>query len=484
MILSSCHTEGEVMQMRKVVLTMKEQEKYDVIKSVVDHGAGKHRAALTLDLTLRTINRLIAGYKKFGKEFFSHKNKGRKPVFAMSSKDSKRIIDLYNKKYYDASYQFFTELLAKEESIYVSVSTVRNILMGEYILSPIAKKATIRRVKKELEEKISEPISKRKKAVIERKLLDIEDAHPRKPRCANFGEELQMDASQHIWFGNSFSHLHAAIDDATGALTGAYFDAQETLKGYYNVFSQTLKRHGIPYKFRTDKRTVFEYKRACTTQVEEDVYTQFSYACKQLGVHIDTTSIPQGKARIERFFGTMQRRLPILLRLAGATTIEAANEFLNSYIDEFNTQFALDQNGIPSVFEKQPSDEKINLTLAVLTERTVDEGHSLKFYGKYYRPLINDGSPVFFTKGTRGLLIKALDGNLFFSTNDTVAALEEIPLRETFSKEFSPKAAPATKEKKPRYSPPPTHPWRLNSFKKFCAGMPHRPDMPSAGLRG
>ena len=467
--------------MRKVVLTMKEQEKYEMIKSVVDHDGNKKRAALALDLTLRTINRLITGYKRFGKEFFSHKNKGRKPIFAITDKDRKRIIGLYNKKYYDASYQFFTELLAREEGIHVSVSTVRNILMSEYILSPIAKKATVRRVKKELEEKISEPISKRKKAVIERKLVDIEDAHPRKPRCANFGEELQMDASQHMWFGNSFSHLHAAIDDATGTLTGAYFDTQETLKGYYNVFSQTLKRHGIPYKFRTDKRTVFEYKRVGATKVEEDVYTQFSYACKQLGVYLDPTSIPQGKARIERFFGTMQRRLPILLRLAGATNIEAANEFLNSYIDEFNTQFALDQNGIPSVFEKQPSDEKINLTLAVLTERTVDEGHSLKFYGKYYRPLMNDGSPVFFTKGTRGLLIKALDGNLFFSAHDMVAALEEIPFREAVSKEFSPKVAPATKEKKSRYIPSATHPWRLAGFKKFCAGMRHRPDMPTAG---
>jgi len=460
---------------------MKEQNKYDTIKSVVDHDGNKNRAAITLDLTLRTINRLIAGYKKFGKEFFSHKNKGKTPVFALTSKERKRIIDLYNKKYYDASYQFFTELLAKEEGICVSVSTVRNILMREYILSPIAKKATVRRVKKELEEKISAPISKRKKAVIEQKLVDIEDAHPRRPRCANFGEELQMDASQHKWFGNVESHLHAAIDDSTGMLTGAYFDAQETLKGYYSVFSQTLKRYGIPYKFRTDKRTIFEYKRMGEERVEDDVYTQFAYACKQFGVHLDTTSVPEGKARIERFFGTMQRRLPILLRLAGINNIEAANEFLDSYINEFNAQFALDQNGIPSVCEKQPSDEKINLTLAVLTERTIDSGHSLKLNKKYYRPFRSDGSPLFFAKGTRGLVIKALDGNLFFSVHDTVTALEEIPLREAISKDFSPNLPAEAKEKKPRYIPAATHPWRASSFGKFCASIPHRADLPSAG---
>ena len=467
--------------MRKVVLTMKEQERYETIKSIVDHDGSKNRAALALGVTLRTINRLIAGYKKFGKEFFSHKNKGRKPVFAMEEKERKRIIYLYNKKYYDASYQFFTELLAKEEGIHVSVSTVRNILMNEYILSPIAKRSTVRRVKKELEAKISEPISKRKKTMIERKLVDIEDAHPRRPRCANFGEELQMDASQYRWFGNSDSYLHAAIDDATGNITGAYFDKQETLRGYYGVFSQILKRHGIPYKFRTDRRTVFEYKRVGATTIEDDAYTQFSYACKQFGVHIETTSVPQGKARIERFFGTMQRRLPILLRLAGATTIEAANEFLNSYIDEFNTQFALDKNGIPSVFEKQPSDEKINLTLAVISERTIDTGHALKFNGKYYRLLRNDGSPLFFTKGTKGLVIKALDGNLFFSGHDIIAALEEIPLREALSKEFSQNPLAKPKGEKPRYVPPANHIWNQAVFKAFCAKMAHRQKLTSAG---
>ena len=33
------------------------------------------------------------------------------------------------------------------------------------------------------------------------KLVLAEDAHPRQPRCINFGEELQMDACIHLWFG-------------------------------------------------------------------------------------------------------------------------------------------------------------------------------------------------------------------------------------------------------------------------------------------
>jgi hypothetical protein len=135
----------------------------------------------------------------------------------------------------------------------------------------------------------------------------------------------------------------------------------------------------LVYMFFTDRRTVFEYKKKSSSAVEEDTFTQFSYACSQLGIQIETSSVAQAKGRVERMFQTLQSRLPLKLRLAGVTTLEQANEFLNSYIKEFNTQFALPVNSIKSVFEKQPDTEKINLTLAILTARKVDNGHCIKF---------------------------------------------------------------------------------------------------------
>ena len=49
------------------------------------------------------------------------------------------------------------------------------------------------------------------------------------------GEMIQMDASSHEWISGQIWHLHLAVDDASGEVVGAYFDRQETLKGYYNV---------------------------------------------------------------------------------------------------------------------------------------------------------------------------------------------------------------------------------------------------------
>ena len=50
-----------------------------------------------------------------------------------------------------------------------------------------------------------------------------------------------------------------------------------------NVLKQILLAYGIPAKFLTDKHTVFEYTRKGEQDIEKDTFTQFSYACKELG---------------------------------------------------------------------------------------------------------------------------------------------------------------------------------------------------------
>ena len=48
--------------MRKVELRMNEQNKYEIIKKLVDTNGNKKRAATKLGCTVRTINRLIIKY--------------------------------------------------------------------------------------------------------------------------------------------------------------------------------------------------------------------------------------------------------------------------------------------------------------------------------------------------------------------------------------------------------------------------------------
>lgn len=464
-------TKNEVIKMRKVELNMTEEQKYLIIKKLVEVNGNKKRAALTLGCTVRHVNRMIQGYKNHGKAFFVHGNKGRKPAHTLKSETKSLVLDLYRTKYRDANYTHYTELLAKHENISISTSTIRSTLMKELLLSPKATRSTKRRAKKLLEKQKKKAKSKKEISKITENILELEDAHPRRPRCAYFGEMIQMDASLHHWFGSSKTQLHIAVDDSTGAIVGAYFDYQETLNGYYNIFSQILKNHGIPYMFFTDRRTVFEYKQKKSHSVEEDTFTQFGYACKQLGVQIETSSVPQAKGRVERMFQTLQSRLPIELRLAGVTTLEQANIFLNSYIKEYNAKFALPVDNIKSVFEKQPDDEKINLTLAVLTSRKVDNGHCIKFNKKYFKLMNKNGNPVYYHKGTKGMVIQAFNKELFFCVGENIYVLEEIPLHEHKSKNFD--FPPVDKPKK-RYVPPMSHPWKQASFEKFMEQQAHR----------
>ena len=147
---------------------------------------------------------------------------------------------------------------------------------------------------------------------IQTNLVAAQDAHTRRPRAPYFGELLQMDATSYEWIPGSIWHLHLAIDDATGRIVGAWFDTQETLNGYYHVFQQILTDYGIPYKFFTDRRTVFTYKKKNLPHLSMRIpIHSLAYACHQLGVELESSSIPQAKRPCRTFNQTLQSRLQL-----------------------------------------------------------------------------------------------------------------------------------------------------------------------------
>lgn len=453
--------------MRKVELSLKEKRKYEIIKKLIETNGNKERARIKLGLkSIRQVNRLIAGYKDFGKEFFVHGNKGRKPKHALTDESKNEIEILYTSKYFDCTYTQFTEYLAERENIFLSVPEVGQILRERYILSPKARKATKRNLKKKLIAQKEKLKSKKEIAKLQANIVALQDANPRQPRCIYFGEEIQTDACIHLWFGNLKTALHAAIDDSTGQVVATYFDNQETLNGYYNIYYQILLNYGIPYLFKTDKRTVFEYNKKGTTSDEDNTFTQFAYACNQLGTSIETSSTPEFKPRIERLFESFQLRLIPELRLANITTIEEANAFLPAFLDKYNSKFALCIDNTKSVFEKQPSLQKINLTLAVLSRRIIDTGHSICFKRKHYKPVNSVGTPIYFGKGTKCLVIEAFDKKLYATVEDSIFALEEIPEVQALSENFD-EILPT--EPKKIYIPRMTHPFKRESFEKFVS---------------
>lgn len=454
--------------MRKVELRMNEQEKYKVIKELVDHNGNKNRVSKKLGISRRQVDRLIIKYKENGKSGFVHGNRGHIPSKALDKSISENIILLYKNKYYDFNFNHFKKFLETKENIFVSYKFIYNVLTKEGILSPKAKKRTKREFAKQKllkEKKIDLAMNDVLINTIINHEINLEDSHPRGEKPKYFGEIIEQDGSIHLWFGEKKTCLHLAIDKATSTVVGAWFDYQETLNGYYHVLYQILTKYGIPYKFFTDNRTVFNYislnpdKRTS----DKDVLTQYGYACKQLGIDLETSSVSQAKGLIERTNGTFQGRLVQELRFNNITTIEEANKYLDEvFVPNFNKEFALDYKKFPTVFEASPSDEKINYTLAILTPRKIDNGNSIKYQNKYYQPYLDNKLKCFMPK-TECLVIKAFNGELLITIDEQILELKELNRNERFSKEFNEKDEVKERTK---YIPPMTHPWKLASFKK------------------
>ena len=454
--------------MRKVELRMNEQMKYEVIKDLVDYNGNKNRASKKLGISRRQIDRLIIKYKENGKSGFIHGNRGHIPTKKLDRSISEDIITLYQNKYYDFNFSHFREFLEKVENIKVSYKFIYSTLTNEGILSPKARKKTKRQYAKQKllkDKKINLTMSEKNINEIVNHEVALEDSHPRGEKPKYFGEIIEQDGSIHLWFGDKKTCLHLAIDKATSTIVGAWFDYQETLNGYYRVLHQILTKYGIPYKFFTDNRTVFNYMSLNPDKrtSDKDVLTQYGYACKQFGIDLETSSVSQAKGLIERTNGTFQGRLVQELRLHNITTIDEANKYLTEvFVPYFNDKFALNYNKFKSVFEASPSNEVINYTLAILTPRKIDNGNSIKYQNKYYQPYLNNELKCFLPK-TECLVIKAFNNDLLVSIDEQVFELRELSRNEKFSKEFN--EISEVKDNK-IYIPPMSHPWKLASFKK------------------
>ncbi|EEW51905.1 hypothetical protein FC42_GL000765 [Lactobacillus iners DSM 13335] len=156
------------------------------------------------------------------------------------------------------------------------------------------------------------------------------------PEAAKTETEQTADLSLvHKYVSSILGTYH--INNATGVIVDAWFAWQETLEGYYHVFYQILENYGIPYRFKTDNRTVFNYNSSNKKDDTMDVLTRLGYACKQLGTEIVITSVSQVKGMVERANQTFQGRLKQEFRIAQINDIETANDYLlNTFVPDFN----------------------------------------------------------------------------------------------------------------------------------------------------
>jgi hypothetical protein len=166
-------------------------------------------------------------------------------------------------------------------------------------------------------------------------------ASPHQPRRRRdcLGELVQIDGSEHAWFetrGETCTLL-AFVDDATSRLMQLQFVASESAFDYFRATRAYLEAHGKPVAFYSDKHGIFRVN--AKDPVGGDRITQFGRALMDLNIDIICANSPQAKGRIERAFGTLQDRMVKELRLAGISTVAAANVWLPGFIVSYNARF-------------------------------------------------------------------------------------------------------------------------------------------------
>lgn len=163
--------------------------------------------------------------------------------------------------------------------------------------------------------------------------------HQRRNRRERVGELIQLDGSKHYWFENRGGEctLIAYIDDATSRIMHAAFVPSESSLDYMRETRTYVERHGRPIAFYSDKHAIFRVNKR--DAAGGSGMTQFGRALNEINIDIMCSNTPAAKGRVERCFGTLQDRLVKELRLAGVNDMTAANAFLPSFIDQYNSRF-------------------------------------------------------------------------------------------------------------------------------------------------
>jgi hypothetical protein len=157
------------------------------------------------------------------------------------------------------------------------------------------------------------------------------------------GMMLFQDGSTHAWLeGRPPLDLIVTMDDATSEIYSAFLVEEEGTFSSFRGLEEVIARMGLFSSFYTDRGSHYFYTAKAGEKVDKERPTQVGRALAELGIeHIPSYS-PEGRGRMERVFGTLQQRLPPVLRLNGITTIEAANRFLaETYIFDHNDRFAV-----------------------------------------------------------------------------------------------------------------------------------------------
>ena len=453
------------------MLNDQEKNKFTIIKKLENGEITRKEAADELKISLRQVDRLRINYRNYGEKGFIHKNKGKIPVNKLNRNLIDKLENLYLEKHYDFNFEHFYE-----EHVFGKFDISYDVMLKRFtkddIISPLAHKKTIKLYKDKMNEVIKEDDSNIKEEKVElfkSRIIEAEKAHPR--RSSNlyaFGQEVQMDACNKMWFGGIPSFLHLAVDKATKKVLFGWFEYEEITRGYYVLLFNIIINYGIPQKIKADNRSTFSANNS--KNKEKKVFmTQFGKVCERLDIVLHTTSVSTAKANVERENKTFKDRLIAELRYEGITDIDEANKYLNEvFIPKMNKRFSYAIDKKTSLMrENTYTEEELKLIISERKEKIIDNASCISYNHNYYIPIdLETGEVINFQKGTKCTLIIDYDGEYIGEIENHYYQMLKLENRDSVMKKESEITDSKIEKEHHKYIPPVNHPWRKNMMLK------------------
>ena len=447
-----------------------EKKKYDIISKFVSKEITIKEVMNLLDLKECQIYRLKKIYLTKGKDGFIHGNRGKENTNKKDENLIKELEELYLEECYDFNFEHFYEkkVLGKYD---ISYDVMLKRFTKDDIISPLAHKKTIKIYKEKMKEVIKEDNFVNKEETVKlfkSRIIEAEKAHPRRPNNLYvFGQEVQMDACNKMWFGGIPSFLHLAVDKATKKVLFGWFEYEEITRGYFVVLFNLIINYGIPNKIKADNRSTFSANNAKDKE-KKRFMTQFGKVCERLNITLHTTSVPTSKSNVERENETFKNRLIAELRYENITNIDDANTYLNEvFIPDMNKRFSFIIDKETSLMrENTYTIDELKIIISERKEKIIDNASCISYNKKYYIPIdLNNGEIVNFQKGTKCTLIIDYDGEYIGEIENKYYKMLELEDRSSVMEKES--EIKTQKKEHHKIVKPKNHPWRKNMMLKY-----------------
>jgi transposase len=306
-------------------------------------------AAEILGMSERTFRRWHGRYEEEGRAGLADGRLGKSSPKQVPAAEADELERLYRERYRGFTAKHFHEHAVADHGFRRGYTWTKNLLHARGLLAPAPRRGAHRKKR------------------------------PRRPLA---GMMVHQDGSRHRWIEalDEQFDLIVTMDDATSEIYSAFLVEEEGTMSSLRGLIEVIEKHGLFCSLYADRAGHYWHTPAAGGPVDKDRPTQVKRALDQLGIELIAAYSPEARGRSERMFGTLQDRLPKELRLAGITTLAAANRFIAEvYLPAHNARFAVpaEQPGSAFVADRDRAWRDI---LCVQEERVVSNDNTVRYH--------------------------------------------------------------------------------------------------------